>query len=178
MIESNNCMEICGVVLSKRILSCGASALILALCVCSCAPRHAEVKSALPPLRVGDWADYDIVGGLKQKRTVVAIDDQSVSLLVETRTDQNILRSAVEKKPLDSFVPDSSKKSAARGLRSGEEDIAIAGRPFHCEVFESREGEFLVRTWWSRDAPLDGLVQIARGNDVILVLRAFGRAEK
>jgi hypothetical protein len=156
----------------------GVVALACAFLAASCTLRRAQTKVTQPKIHAGDWADYDIVGGLKQKKTVVAVEGATVVLLVETRTDQNILRTDVERTPLDAFLFQPAKQSSSFGSKSGDEDVRINDRTFHCAVFDSREGDLLVRRWFSSDAPLDGLVQMARRDEVILRLHAFGKAEK
>jgi hypothetical protein len=178
MIQSNRRREIVHVIARYRVLARGVVALACVFLAVSCTLRHAQTKVAHSKIRVGDWADYDIVGGLKQKKTVIAIEGTTVVLLVETRTDQNILRTGVERTPLDAFVFQPAKQSSTFGSKSGEEDVIINDRTFRCAVFDSQEGDLLVRRWFSSDAPLDGLVQMARRDDVILRLHSFGKAEK
>jgi RNA polymerase sigma factor (sigma-70 family) len=144
--------------------------------------------------KVGDFAVYKWTtkfgfGGKEkestQKMTVTARDEKSVKLKMSSSTSAESERTIDLTKPYDILSP-FKKEGKFEKTGEGTEKIKVAGKEYnanwisgkHCLTTPSgKEFNLEIKVWFSKDAPLDGLLRMKLDNNTNAELTESGSAK-
>lgn len=132
------------------------------------APPPVVFRNPLLEAKPGEWARYDLAGGLELTQTVESVQTpphgNAVVIQEETRhlESNRIDRSAPTRYGLNNFLW-GFESAGGVVAEIALEEIDVAGRTWPCvrvDVVSSQTGR--VRTWYSPEAPVFGMVRQVR----------------
>jgi hypothetical protein len=174
-------------------------AIVGALClpVLSLLSRAAEEnpfkENPFKNAKAGDWIEYtmstDAMGQkmeMQVKQTVVAKDDTSVTLRMETTMMGQTMPGNDMKIPLDQpWNPLSQRLSDAKvtTLGEGNETVTVGGKSYACHWVQAKivttkpqATEGTLKVWTCKDVPVNGMVRMEAATNMVMQGQAMKTA--
>lgn len=126
--------------------------------------------------KVGDWAEYQVAGGLVSRREIADLTDDGMIELNSINVAGMQIRTGL-KFLFTQPDPIVDKKAVAPEVKKTKERVKVGDKELDCEVTELEVAGGKARSWMSKEVPLGGLVKAEFGGMVSMQLKAFGRGK-
>jgi hypothetical protein len=148
-----------------------------------------EILNPYRTAKVGDFAIYKLVRKGKEstvKKTVSAKDEKSVKLNVSDSNGPEREVTIDLTKPLARIPVPDSKWATFKKTGEGKEKIKVAGKEYDANWISGKmttefpkggEVALELKTWFSKDAPLDGVLRFKTGSVITMELIESGSAK-
>lgn len=143
-------------------------------------PKSLWDKTPYKDAKVGDWAEYEAVGGVMMRKEVTEAGDHFVTIATTTVISGMKFPAGAVKMVFSEPDPagtTETKTSDGSEVKTSEVKVKVGDKEITATLTEVvKDGKTVAKSWTSKEVPMDGLVR-AEGPDgnAAMVLKAFGR---
>lgn len=148
---------------------------LLAVLAMAASGLAADQINPIKDAKVGEWALYEMTGGMQQKQSVVARDDNSVTIKIDIIMTGKVVNSATTKINFDQITAKPGVHGAS-GIKPtmGEESVEIKGKKVQCATMTMETQGRTMKSYMSKDVPVYGLVMTTMDGKPMMKLIDYG----
>jgi len=146
--------------------------LIVSMFRCAMLSAETDMPDPLADAKTGEWVLYEMPGGMQQRQTIISVDDNSVTVKMETIINGTVLSSIEEK--MDRSDTTQPAITDMDGATSYNGSVQIKGKQIPCSVYEVSVNGRVSRTYMSNEVPVTGLIKSEMDGNAALQLVDYG----
>jgi len=135
-----------------------------------------EAPNPILKAKVGDWAMYEMKGGMKMKYEVTQVTEEAVTLKTDTMMNDKVVSSTETEIPLKvKEVAEKVEEVAKPKMSKGK--ATVKDKELECTIVEVEAAGMVTKSWISCEIPVNGIVKTETNGDVTMQLVDWGKAE-